>query len=341
VNHRLQALALATLGTLACSGDPPPEPEPRFDFGCPEASSLACTGLYGPVGEHWYSKRPGPGVLPFEPAAALWSDGMHKQRWAYFPPGTSIDASDANAWRYPDGTKLWKEFSWQDRRIETRYLEKRSGYWRMTTYRWTDDQTNALELIDGERNVPGTPNDSYEVPPIANCARCHGGAADGVLGMGAILSGTGAQGLTTSELARRGLLAPSRPLVSVPGSNTERDALAYLHVNCGVSCHNRATRAEAWWTGLYLRLNVDEVAAVASTDTYRTSVGKQSYIASPTDPAVALDLIAPGVPEQSAIVYRDRQRGSTLQMPPLATHLVDEQGVALVERWIRELARTP
>jgi hypothetical protein len=52
-----------------------------------------------------------PTVRPFEPAFALWSDGVTKRRWIELPPGARIDATNTGDWIFPQGTKLWKEFS--------------------------------------------------------------------------------------------------------------------------------------------------------------------------------------------------------------------------------------
>ena len=49
-------------------------------------------------------------------------------------------------------------------------------------------------------------------------------------------------------------------------------------------------------------------------------------------------LIAPGRPDQSAVVYRDSQRDPDMQMPPLATHPVDEAGLTAVKAGIQSLA---
>jgi hypothetical protein len=49
-----------------------------------------------------------PGVLQFSPQYPLWSDGATKQRWIKLPPGTFIDATRADAWTFPRGTRLWK-----------------------------------------------------------------------------------------------------------------------------------------------------------------------------------------------------------------------------------------
>jgi len=51
-------------------------------------------------------------------------------------------------------------------------------------------------------------------------------------------------------------------------------------------------------------------------------------------------LLAPGRPDESVIIERMRERGVG-RMPPLASHRVDEHGVALVEAWIRSLDGCP
>src|SRR5690242_13451668 len=75
------------------------------------------TGLYEPDSMQVRAEN-----LPFTPQYSLWSDGASKQRWIYLPPGTRIDASNPDAWEFPRGTKLWKEFR-HGRAIETRYIE--------------------------------------------------------------------------------------------------------------------------------------------------------------------------------------------------------------------------
>lgn len=332
------SVALLLLGCGEVVEPLPAPPEPRFDFGCPNQHALACTGLYGEAGEHWYSKRLGADVEPFEPGTVLWSDHMDKQRFVWLPPGTVIDTTNPDAWIFPAGTKFWKEFSYRGKRIETRYLERGSYGWYAATFRWSADESSATLLTEGERNVPGTFQDRYEVPATRDCVRCHGGAKDDILGFSALLmSDDDAQGLTVQKLRATGKLSSELPVLSVPGTPVERAALRYLHVNCGLSCHNPSFDAEAWWTGFYLRLEVGKLATVADTAAYRTGVGKESYIVDPARPDRYLMLIAPGQPDQSAVVYRDGQRDSAMQMPPLATHTVDEAGLAAVKAWIQSL----
>jgi hypothetical protein len=90
---------------------------------------LCDTGLYGSDGKvdghnHEYT-----------PAWEAWSDGAEKTRWVHLPDGTHIDASDPNAWSFPVGTRLWKEFRLGGRRIETRLLWKDSAsHWSLAAY---------------------------------------------------------------------------------------------------------------------------------------------------------------------------------------------------------------
>src|SRR5688572_25461571 len=76
--------------------------------GCDQSDSdvpdeLRCTGRCA----SWTQLITAAGVEPYAPGFQLWSDGAKKARWVRLPPGTHIDVSDANEWRFPVGTKLW------------------------------------------------------------------------------------------------------------------------------------------------------------------------------------------------------------------------------------------
>ncbi|HUQ06594.1 MAG TPA: hypothetical protein VM261_29025, partial [Kofleriaceae bacterium] len=68
---------------------------------------LSETGLYANIG----TKTVASDVHEFVPRWQLWSDAAVKRRWIYLPPGSKIDTSDMDFWKFPTGTKLWKEFS--------------------------------------------------------------------------------------------------------------------------------------------------------------------------------------------------------------------------------------
>ena len=88
--------------------------------------TLVCTGLFADIA----AKLITPGVAAYAPAVPLWSDGAEKKRWISLPAGAVIDTSDPNEWKFPIGTKAWKEFSRDGHRVETRLWQKvRDGFW--------------------------------------------------------------------------------------------------------------------------------------------------------------------------------------------------------------------
>jgi hypothetical protein len=319
-------------------GEPPGDaPSPSCEQDASDAPvQLACTGLYS----DWPSRTIAPNVRAYAPAFPLWSDGAEKARYIALPPGTQIDTSNMDQWQFPVGTKLWKQFSLNGQLVETRYLWKRGvGDWARTTYAWSLDGTTATELTTGLRGWNGT---SYEIPPQTACQACHAGRTDDVLGFEAVsLAGSGATGLTLDELVREGLLTqpPAAPIV-VPGNATESAALAWLHANCGTTCHNRTS-----WdcnTTLFMRLDVATLSSVQSTDAWTTAVGQPLANYVPPSPMLR---ITPGDPSRSAVSYRASVRDSdpsqSNQMPPMDTHVVPDAGVAVINAWIASMPPMP
>src|SRR5262249_52457190 len=159
-------------------------PDPRTLAALPER--LSETGLYdGPPGRGVVTS----GVQSYRPQFELWSDGAVKRRWIWLPPGRQIDTSDMDSWRFPEGTKVWKEFTRDGVRIETRLLSKigpRDEDWAAVAYVWNDDGSDAAARPSGSENARGT---RHDVPPASNCMACHGGRRSRVLGFSAIQLG--------------------------------------------------------------------------------------------------------------------------------------------------------
>ena len=188
--------------------------------------------------------------LSFSPQYPLWSDGAHKRRWIYLPPGTAIDASRPDAWEFPAGTRLWKEFALSGP-VETRFIERLpDGTWRYATYIWNEEGTDAtLAPAEGVAALPN--RGGYSIPSESDCRACHESAAVPVLGFSALQLSSDRDPLAPhadarSEIDLDGLLArglirnlpPGATRPRIEGSSTvERAALGYLHGNCG-HCHN-------------------------------------------------------------------------------------------------------
>ena len=333
--------AMAAAATPARASRATPAPLP------PLPPLLRGTGLYRP--------GPGPGlelhpqVLGYTPQYTLWSDGADKRRWIALPPGRRIDARQPDAWQFPPGTRLWKEFSHGGRRVETRYLERLAdGRWRFATYVWNHDGSDAtLAPAAGVAALPvaGAPGGRYEVPSLDDCQACHAGAAVPVLGFGALqLSSdrdplaphaTPAAGdVDLPALAARGLLVGLPPaLLATPpripaASPLERAALGYLQANCA-HCHNHTGQP------VPVRLTLSHTVAAADESHQRV---RQSLVDAGSRyrlPGLAdARVVQAGRPEASVLALRMRSRHPQVQMPPIGTHLPDPEGLALIERWI-------
>jgi hypothetical protein len=303
---------------------------------------LSDTGLFA-ADSH---DRVNDGVLAFAPQYPLWTDGASKRRWIRLPPGSAIDAGDPDAWVFPAGTRLWKEFGY-GRPVETRLVERRTdGAWRFATYLWRADGSDAdLAAEDGAVvDVPGAPGGRYIVPSRNDCRACHEGAAVPVLGFSALqlspdrdpraphADPVGPGMVDLASLAAAGLIVNlPRSLIATPprvraADPQARAALGYLHANCG-HCHNHAGALDGLEMVLAQRVapDIDSVAA-----TLESLLGRSSRFR-PHGAETAQRIAADG---QHMLTLRMRTTNPFARMPPLGVQVVDETGIALVEAWV-------
>lgn len=295
-----------------------------------------------------------PDVLPFSPQYPLWSDGATKRRWIWIPPGAFIDASNPNAWVFPVGTRLWKEFS-MGRRVETRFVERiDDGSWRFATYVWSEDGHDArLAPESGIAALPvrDAPNGRYSIPSTYDCRACHEGAPSPVLGFSALQLSSDRDPLAphaeppdadTPDLAKlvaRGWLRHlPQPLLDDPPriaapTPVARAALGYLHGNCG-HCHADPALSGAA-VPVAMVLAHDVTGAASARKTLRALIGASSrFVPHGGEPLTRL--VVPGDARASVLALRMRSRDPRVQMPPLGTAIADADGLALIERWIDE-----
>ncbi|MFT3817563.1 MAG: hypothetical protein QM750_08055 [Rubrivivax sp.] len=356
--------ALTTLLSIVAAGVLATAPSQTAAQALPELPPrLSQTGLFA-AGE---PGRIAPGLHSFTPQYPLWSDGAAKRRWIALPPGTAIDAGDPDAWQFPPGTRLWKEFAVDGRPVETRYIERRAdGQWRFGSYVWQPDGRDAvlapprgqvLELAAPPRGqvlpLAAAPGGRYEVPGRGDCLACHDGAAVPVLGFGALQLSPDrdplaphAEPLRPADLdlpalAAQGLLRglPAALLAQPPriaaADARERAALGYLHGNCA-HCHND----DGSPAPVGLRLAQSVADAAGSLRRVRDSlIGAASRYRPADAGADGGDwlVVQPGRPSHSVLTLRLRSRQPQAQMPPLGTRIADEAALALVERWIAGL----
>ncbi len=348
-------------------------PAPKAAEAPPFPRKLSETGLFTSTKD----LRPAPGLIPYSVNAPLWSDGAYKERYLAIPGDGKIrfnaieypqpDPGAPRGWKFPDGTVVVKTF-WLEtekgnpksrRRLETRLLhfEQLGGseevgdqYWRGYTYVWNDEQTDATLLgaagLDRvypikDKDAPeGRRQQTWHFPSRAECTLCHTMPAKYVLGVNTLQlnkdhdygNGRVANQLRTFEhlgLFDRPLPEPPEKLPRLvdyedPKQDLDRRARSYLHANCS-HCHMKWGGGNADFQ-LLATLPLKETGTVGVKPAHGTFGLK--------DPRV----IVPGDPGRSMVLHRMKLQGLG-RMPHVASSVVDEQGVRLVEEWIRQLPK--
>jgi mono/diheme cytochrome c family protein len=312
-------------------------------------SKLTETGLYAPGRINVIDGR----NRSFSPQYPLWSDGASKTRWVYLPPGSAIDDSDPERWDFPAGTRFWKEFTFNGRKVETRLLWRATrARWVFASYVWNDAQNEAtLVSTAGERDIIRIGSSrAHSIPSTDDCAACHGGARPRPLGFNTLqLSPDRDPNAIHAEAFEDGMVSlktlieegriPQRSSAAPPRIATDnprtRAALGYLLANCG-SCHDGEGEISA--VGPVLRQRDLLVAADAVA---KGLVDQRTKWQAPGAIDGETALIDAAAPDRSAILLRMRSRGPSTQMPPLGTVLRDHAAVDVLTQWIREEVLQP
>lgn len=320
---------------------------------------LECTGLY----QDFAAKVVAADAKPYTPAIEFWSDGAEKQRFVHLPPGAKIDISSFDEWTLPEGTKLWKEFKLDGKRVETRLYEKTPTSWRHTVYRWNDTETDAVRKETGEKLPPsGTRTTTYEIPNTTQCNACHDGRKEPVLGFDAIGLGLpGAKGVTLATLVAEGRFSSPPPAsqLALPddvGDGKAPAAIGWLHANCG-SCHNPNPGAAALFTTPKFLVRPSELVGDPDAGTPPATVQTLALYTSTVcidskrtdfDAGAPYALIRGGSAATSLVSILSGRRvaegdepSSAVQMPPLVTRKVDAAGHAKLDAWIAQLTACP
>jgi len=324
--HVRKIVALVVLVSCsACGGNEPSagEPtlidEPTLEF----PAKLSQVGLYDDLAEQRASAQ----AVPYTPRAALWSNGLAKERFIVVPAGTSIDAKDTD-WVFPAGTLLFKTFLGDEGPVETRIVRTTDAAPDFASYRWQGDEAY---LLDGERGVDvEVPVDgastAHEIPSIRSCEQCHESAANPVLGFTPLeLSGEDGEAVEQVErLVNAGVISPNPKLDGALDEfrGTEQDVLSYLVGNC-VHCHN-------------------DSGGIASSFDLRPEGAFEALIDQPTaSSASAVGIrVVPGKPGESILfqaVSGETDDPEVKSMPPIGVQRRDATGIELLRSWIEAL----
>lgn len=279
-----------------------------------------------------------PDVLAYTPRAALYSDGATKKRWIKLPPGTQIDTTDMDYWEFPEGTKIWKEFTSGPTRVETRLIQKlgpTDDDWYFVPYIWNATQDDAIATPMGQDDANGT---THDVPSRAECRQCHDRTQGDVLGFSAIQLDTDATAgeVDLDDLIAMGALtappAGSIPHFPLPGTATDQAMLGYVHANCG-HCHNPTSDVFQDLVDLDLRMRVGALGSVAETPLYLSTVD----VAVTVTVDGATHRVTPHDPADSVVYTRFITTNAAFHMPKLGTETTDPDGQAIIETWINAL----
>jgi uncharacterized repeat protein (TIGR03806 family) len=300
--------------------------------------------------------QPAPGLVPYSVRSALWSDGASKERFLRLPAGMKIHVLDCAAepmlctdpgmggngeddghWDMPVGTVLVKNFSIEDKHIETRLLMRRSSIsWKGFSYEWNDAQTEATLLPDdgeGKDKPVGTaqPQQVWHYPSRTQCLTCHTKYAGRSLGPStqqlnsdfAYADGSMNQ---VEKFKALGLFdAPPKTIAGYPdpkGADTlDLRARSYIQTNCAI-CH----RPGGEFNSVDLRF---------TTSFDMTNLCGKVERATGIVPDYRL---VPGDPAKSTMSFRMHVKPDPaqplLRMPQIGSNMVDPDGTKLIDDWI-------
>lgn len=189
----------------------------------------------------------------YVPRYPLFSYGAAKRRWLYLPPNTQIDNRNPDAWIFPQGTVIWKLFSMNGRKVETRILEKMAagtGFaaWRASVYLWKADQSDAdllktntfYALAPAEKMVyeAGNIEATYRVAMPNQCVTCHQNAGDGSLGFNYLQLSSATNPRNPITLSQKKILTNSVVAFDeILGTDLQKAAIGYIQGNCA-HCHS-------------------------------------------------------------------------------------------------------
>lgn len=303
------------------------QPPPQLDASVPPVSGpdkLSATGMFTDIANKVLS----PDLIAYAPRYELWSDGATKARYLLLPANTKIDTTSMDGWVFPVGTKAFKEFRVGGTLVETRMLWKKPEGWFEMGFLWNADGSDALAAPNGVKGALGT---THDVPSQTDCNNCHMNVTDVLIGVSAIQLSNGGTGMLSKLSAQGRLTVQPSGEFEVPGTGVVKDALAYLHANCG-HCHNDTSKLNQQTP---LHLDVESVdVSVQESGAYTTAINLVMKHVMPPDITLA---IVPGNPDRSGLWLRMQHRHDGWEMPPLATNQVDPAGVDLIKTWIAGL----
>jgi len=282
--------------------------------------------------------QPAAGLMPYDMVEGFWSDGATKDRYVSIPDNTEVIVESDGDLTFPIGSVFLKNFFLNDVLIESRLLmHYAQGLWSGYSYRWRSDGSDA-DLITESTTVEIQGQD-WTFLNSGQCLACHTEAAGRALGpeLPQLASeqtypstGITANQLVTWEhvgLFNRRLSNSEKTTALTPSRNniagdTEAKARSYLHSNCS-QCHRAAGPANTAFD-FNRQLSFSEMN-ICNTDPIRGDLGIANA-----------KILSPGSTALSLIIQRMNVLDNN-RMPPIASHVIDSEGVSVLSDWINSL----
>ena len=307
------------------------------------------------------------GVVPYELNMPLFSDYALKLRAIYIPEGESATYQENDAFDYPVGTLILKNFllpadmrepEKNQRLMETRLLIRQEAGWEQWPYTWTEDASSAKLDRAGEiipvsfiDEAGETVEFTYLVPQKNQCAQCHE-LVD--------TQDEGARYITPIGPKARHL---NRDVVTEDGEKNQLQFLADAGLLTGLPSLDQVDRSATEATLAdpsalsseqldesardYLDINCAHchnpqgVNGVSSqlflnhdnTEDFNLGICKKPGSAGEGTGGFVYDIL-PGNADESILVYRTETQELGAIMPLLGRSLVHDEGVAVLRAWI-------
>ncbi|MGJ8673369.1 PQQ-dependent sugar dehydrogenase [Rubritalea sp.] len=318
-------------------------------------TNLSDTGAFSDL----TTLTPSEGINPYDINLRFWSDHADKKRFFSLANlDDTITYSEDGFWAAPTGGVWIKHFEMDlnrdspgadVKRLETRFIVKTEGDFYGVAYKWNDEETEAtLVDTDGENidltiTENGTTHtQTWRIPSRGECRACHTNDNGVVLGFDTrqlnLLGNLGTASGNFLELLAAGYLSSTDPLPTdastlpkhyTPGdvsANLEKRVRSYLAVNCTYCHYEGSDVVPNSWSG-ESALTIEETNLLHGESLGGFGLVDESH-----------RIVIPGDTAASILLSRVAESNGYSRMPPLASNVIDEEGVALITDWINNYA---
>jgi glucose/arabinose dehydrogenase len=287
------------------------------------------------------------GVFIYRLNVEEWTPGVIVERALALPAGGFVTFSEAGEWRVPPGTVFLRQcrllpvspFVSTTRDLETRILVVGADYSYGASYRWTDNQSDAVLVEDGESIEATAPwslpkHSHYFLPAPEAWLR----SPETSLHYAPHLNTRQAVRLQPDDLFSR--LRRDRLIEGVPAdqklaglqrlapwndthASAERRVRSYLDVHCA-ACHQPGGASRGPFDAR-IQTPLDQAGLI------------DGPLAAGDLGIAGAKIVVPGSPDKS-ILYQRLKRTDFFRMPPVAYHDEPSPILPVMAEWIRSLA---